>query len=136
MFCLEPNQSYCCHPHFVADNRLESVWVIDFSSLLLLFPTMNLTLNDWNMMHPIRDLGDGKMNKIQSLSLGNQAVMFVYFLSSNTLQRSLYFSLKKKKTKENCSLDLSQVPGEQPEVMCSNESGIQGTMTLVWTLYL
>lgn len=48
------------------------------------------------MMHPIRDLGDGKMNKIQSLSLGNQAVMFVYFLSFNTLQSSLYLSLKKK----------------------------------------
>lgn len=77
---------------------------------------MNLTLNDWNMMHPIRDLGDGKMNKIQlSSSLGNQAVMFVYFLSSNTLHCSLYFSLKKNKG--NCSLDLSQVPEEQPEVM-------------------
>lgn len=74
-------------------------------------------------MHPIRDLGDGKMNKIQSLSLGNQAVMFVYFLSFNTLQSSLYLSLKKK-TKEYCSLDLSQVPWEQPEVMCSNEPGI------------
>ena len=31
VYCLEPHQSYCCHLCAVVDNRLKSIWIIDFS---------------------------------------------------------------------------------------------------------
>lgn len=78
VYHLEPDQSYCCHPYAMTDNRPKSVWIIDFSFLTLLcFPPNNTMSNSWYMLGP----EDIQTNKMQSLPWRFQAVMFGFLLS-------------------------------------------------------
>lgn len=114
---LKPDQSYCCHPYAMTDNRPKSVWVMDFSFLTLLFSAPNNTMsNSWYMLCPVWGLGDSQTNKMQSLPWRYQAVMFIFLLSFQSVSYISVFSLEKIEEDSTFS-DLAQMPLQPPGVM-------------------
>lgn len=83
VYCLEPQWGYHYHPCAAVDNRLKSIWIIDFSFKTLNFfsPSKNIVLNARYMPCPVWALEDGQTNKIQPLALRDEAVMFVFLLA-------------------------------------------------------